>query len=50
MEEKDVEVLEIDAKDFMPDDCEEIVETINVSGGGNHEEVSEEEVSEDEVI
>ncbi len=50
MEEKETEVLEIDARDFVPEDCEEVVETINVSGGGNHEEVSEEEVSEDEVI
>lgn len=47
-EKTELEVVDFDAKDFIPDDVEEIVETVNVSGGGNHEdkEVIEDEISE----
>lgn len=45
---EEIEVFDFNAKDFIPDDVEEIVETVNVSGGGEHEktEVNEDEVSE----
>ena len=45
-EKTDLEVVDFDARDFIPEDTTEIVETVNVSGGGNHEE---EEVIENEV-
>ena len=47
-EKTELEVVDFDARDFIPDDVEEIVETVNVSGNGNYEdkEVIENEISE----